>query len=97
MDPQVCTREVIVTLENGLHLSPSSRLAALAQKFNCDVSIRKADRAVNAKSMMDILTLAAECGTPLTLEATGDGSTEAIETLARLFENNFQLDSQPPA
>ena len=54
--------------------------------------IRKADREVDAKSMIDLLTLVAEHGTTLTLKADGDGAIEAIEALARLFESNFKVD-----
>jgi len=92
MDRPVCTREVTVSLKNGLHMDPSSKIAQLAQTFACDVSIRKADREVDAKSMIDLLTLVAEHGTPLTLIAQGDGAHEAIEALARLFEVDFKAE-----
>jgi len=94
MDSPVSTREVTVNLENGLHLGPSSQIARLAQTFASDVLIRKADRAVDAKSMMDLITLVAEQGTLLTLEARGADAVQAVESLAKLFESNFKTDEQ---
>lgn len=87
-----CTREVTVTLENGLHLGPSSQIVQLAQRFSAELSIRKGDRVVDGKSMLDLLTLAAEHGTVLVLEARGTDAAEALEALAALFERNFAAD-----
>lgn len=87
--PSACSREVTVNLENGLHMSPSAKLVQLAQSFNCDIVIRKGERSIDGKSMLDLLTLAAAKGTKLVLEATGDGAAEAIDALHRLFETNF--------
>jgi len=87
-----CTREVVVKLENGLHLGPSSQIVQLAQKFGSDLSIRKGDRTVDGKSMLDLLTLAAEHGTVLVLEARGVDASQTVEAVAALFERNFVND-----
>ncbi len=87
--PSACTREVVVNLENGLHMSPSAQLVQTAQAYGCDITIRKGDRTVDSKSMLDVLTLAAEKGTTLVLEANGDGAQEAIDALDQLFRTNF--------
>ena len=87
-----CTREVVVKLENGLHLGPSSQIVQLAQKFSSELSIRKGDRTVDGKSMLDLLTLAAEHGTVLELEARGADAAAALEAISALFERNFAND-----
>jgi phosphotransferase system HPr (HPr) family protein len=87
-----CTREVVVKLENGLHLGPSSQIVQLAQKFSSELSIRKGDRTVDGKSMLDLLTLAAEHGTVLELEARGTDAAAALEAIIALFERNFASD-----
>ena len=87
--PSVCTREVIVNLENGLHMSPSAQIVQTAQAYPCEVLIRKGDKAVDGKSMLDVLTLAAEKGSTLVLEASGEQAEEAIEALDQLFKTNF--------
>jgi phosphocarrier protein len=90
-DPD-CTREVVVKLENGLHLRPLSQIVKLAQKFSSEVSIRKGDRTVDGKVMLDLLTLAAEQGSVLVLEARGADAAQAVEAITSLFERNFEAD-----
>ena len=85
-------RAVVVKLENGLHLGPSSQIVQLAQRFTSTLVIRKGDRKVDGKSMLDLLTLAAEHGTELQLEASGADAAQAIDAVAGLFERNFATD-----
>jgi len=44
---------------------------------------------VDASSVLDLMTLAATQGTELVISATGPESTEVLETLARLFADEF--------
>jgi phosphocarrier protein len=88
-----CTREVVVKLENGLHLGPSSQIVQLAQRFSCEFMIRKGERKVDGKSMLDLLTLAAENGAVLVLEARGTDAEDALQAIASLFERNFVTDA----
>jgi phosphocarrier protein HPr len=90
MDSSIVSREVVVGLEEGLHLTPLRALTLLAEKFACSISIRKGDRLVDAKSMLDLMTLMAEHGTRLQLLADGPDAQEAILALGELFDNNFR-------
>lgn len=90
MDSSVFSREVVVGLEEGLHLTPLRALTLLAEKFACSVCIRKGDRQVDAKSMLDLMTLMAEFGTRLQLIADGPDAADAIKALGDLFDNNFR-------
>lgn len=84
-----CIREVTVNLENGLHLGPSSQIVQTAQKFGCELRIKKGDRSVDGTSMLELLTLAAEHGTVLILETSGNRAQEAMAALVDLFDKNF--------
>ncbi len=97
MQQKVSTGEVMVNLENGLHLGPSSQIVQLVQRFDCELLIRKGDRVVNGGSMLDLLTLAAENGTPLSLEARGPQAEEAIEAVVGLFARNFAVEESVEA
>ena len=86
-------RKVVVTLKNGLHVRPMSLIVQIAGKFPGDVNIRRDDGyAVNAKSMFDLLTLKAEHGMQLMLEAQGDGAAELLDHLESLFDSKFGWD-----
>lgn len=85
-------RDVVVGLVNGLHLTPSSQIVQVAQKFTCRLVIRKGDRVADGKSMLDLMQLAAEHGESLELEAEGDDAENAIAAIAELFARNFNLN-----
>lgn len=88
----LCRQSVTVTLENGLHLVPCSQIAQVARSCDCEVQIFKDDQTVDAKNVLDLMTLNAQFGTTLILEASGEGALEAIERLLRLFESDFEAD-----
>jgi len=88
----IAREEVVVNLANGLHLVPCSKVAELARKYTCEIRIIKNTQIVDAKALFDLMTLRAEQGTHLSLEAEGDQADEAIERLVELFENDFYVD-----
>ena len=83
-------RIVCVLNEQGLHARPAARLAQEAQKFTADISIIQGGQQVDAKSILDILTLAARHGANLELRAKGDDAREALDCLAEMFKKRFQ-------
>jgi len=84
--------KVKVLNRNGLHARPSSVLAETALRFSDTVlTIRRGDLVVDAKSIMELLLLEAQCGTELTLTAEGPQAETAIRTLRDLFEREFDL------
>jgi len=86
-------RRVVVRNKNGLHARPSSVLAEAALRFtDTELTLRRDETEVDAKSIMELLLLAAGPGTELTLIASGPSATEAVEALADLFGREFDLD-----
>jgi phosphocarrier protein len=81
---------VSVLNEQGLHARPAAVLAREAQRFPCDVRIVQNGDEVDAKSILDILTLAAGHGTNLDIVAEGPLADEAVSHLARLFQKRFR-------
>ena len=63
-------REVKIVNTYGLHLRPSSKFVKLASGFQSDVWVHLRDTKANGKSLLDMTTLAAECGTTLEIEAS---------------------------
>jgi phosphocarrier protein len=61
-----------------------------ALKFDSDISISKDGVIVNGKSVVEILTLAAEQGARLVVTASGKDSKEALKALETLIENGFK-------
>lgn len=81
-------REVLLKSEQGLHARPAAIFVQLANKFDCDIVIRKGNEAVNGKSIMGVLMLAAERGSALVVSAEGEDAVKAVEELATFLLTN---------
>jgi phosphocarrier protein len=82
-------REVVIRNKLGLHARPAMAFVDLANKFACDIQVRKAVEAVDGKSVMQMLLLAATQGTKLTIEADGDDAVGAVRALEQLVLDRF--------
>jgi phosphotransferase system HPr (HPr) family protein len=82
--------KVVLPAENGLHARPATKFVETALKFSSEISITKDGIVANGKSVIEILTLAAEQGAHLLIRATGADAEEAAKTLAELVENGFK-------
>ncbi|AEJ00414.1 Phosphotransferase system, phosphocarrier protein HPr [Nitrosomonas sp. Is79A3] len=83
------TKEVEIVNKLGLHARASAKLTKLASQFKCEVWATKNNRRVNAKSIMGVMTLAANKGSRLQIETTGDDEVEAMAALVALVEDYF--------
>ncbi|MFM8951584.1 MAG: HPr family phosphocarrier protein [Planctomycetaceae bacterium] len=86
---QTLTREVVVANSQGLHARPADMLAREARKWQSRIELVGEAQRVDGKSILDVLTLAAEAGTRLVVEATGPDAHEALEAIGGLFERKF--------
>ncbi|CCO22784.1 HPr family phosphocarrier protein [Maridesulfovibrio hydrothermalis] len=82
-------RTVVVANQLGLHARPAARLAQEAQNFEAAITIVSESQEVDAKSILDILTLAAAQGSALELRAEGADAAPALDCLEELFKNRF--------
>lgn len=73
----------------GLHARAASRLASLASQFDSDITIQKVDRAVNAKSIMEVMMLAAAKGSEVEISAQGCDENDAVNALTSLINDKF--------
>jgi len=82
-------REVKVTNQAGVHTRPASLIVRTAAKFKADFWIQKDGYEINGKSIIGVMTLAAEQGTMLTLLFEGADEAEAAEAMEQLFADGF--------
>ena len=83
------TRVIVVRNKQGLHARPATMFVKLAHQFNASIVLIRENHRVEARSIMDLLTLGAGPGTELVLEADGDDAHDAVEALAQLVEVGF--------
>ncbi len=85
-------KTVVISNPQGLHARPAELLVRLAMQFESDVEVIRDGQRVDAKSILNVLTLGAGQGTEITLQAQGADAQEAVEALARLIESEFATD-----
>jgi phosphocarrier protein NPr/phosphocarrier protein len=88
-DGRTLSREVVVVNAQGLHARPADLLAREARKWQSRIELVAAAQRADGKSILELLTLAAESGTRLVVEATGPDALEALEAIGVLFERKF--------
>lgn len=84
-----CTTTVEVPNALGMHARPSAEFVKLAGGFAASVTVGRGDIAVNGKSIMGVLMLAAEQGSTLVISAEGEDAEEAVAALAALVRSGF--------
>ena len=84
-------KEIKIEIKNqaGLHARAAALLVQNANMFNSDIIISKGDNFVNGKSIMGVMTLAATCGSIITISANGIDEDKVLETMALLIDNKF--------
>ena len=82
-------REVTIMNRAGLHTRPAATLVKLAAKFKSDFFIDKDGFEINGKSIIGVMTLAAEQGSILQLRCSGEDEQQAMEAIVQLFESGF--------
>jgi len=81
-------KKLTIKNEQGLHARPAALFVQIANKYESDIIVRKGRQEVNGKSIMGLLTLAAERGAKLNIKANGPDAKEAIEELEKVISGD---------
>ncbi|MCK4694413.1 MAG: HPr family phosphocarrier protein [Candidatus Cloacimonetes bacterium] len=73
----------------GMHARPATMIVKAATKYRSDFRIIKDDMEINGKSIMGVMTLAAEYKSQLELIADGIDEEYLIEEISELFASKF--------
>lgn len=82
-------RELTIRNRAGLHTRPAASIVKLAAKFQAEFFIEKDGFQINGKSIIGVMTLAAEQGAKLVVRFDGVDEEEAFHAMAELFESGF--------
>ncbi len=77
----------VVRNKVGLHARPASLLVKTASRFESKITIIKENVAVDAKSILSLLTLGACKGDRITITANGRDEKEAIQKIVDTLQN----------
>jgi phosphotransferase system HPr (HPr) family protein len=79
-------RLVTIKHKNGLHARPAANFVQAAQKFKCEVKLKKDGFTVNGKSIMGVLTLGADFNSKVLLIVNGEDEDKALSVLSKILE-----------
>lgn len=83
-------RHVRIGSKVGLHARPASMFAKAAAQAGVPVQIAKDGQPpVNARSLLNLLTLGAAYGDLVTLHADGEGAEATLDELAAMLEREL--------
>ena len=82
-------KEITIKNKAGLHTRPAATLVKLAAKFQSEFIIIKDGMEINGKSIIGVMTLAAEQGSTVIVRFEGEDEKEAAKEIIGLFDQGF--------
>ncbi|MBC8385363.1 MAG: HPr family phosphocarrier protein [Candidatus Cloacimonetes bacterium] len=82
-------KRITIVNKLGMHARPATMIVKAATKFRSEFKIIKDDMEINGKSIMGVMTLAAEYGSELDLIADGIDEEYLIKEISELFLSKF--------
>jgi len=79
-----------------MHTRPAAMLVKLAANFSAEFFIVKSGMRINGKSIIGVMTLAAEFGSQLRLQFEGKDEEQAAAAIVDLFERGFDELNETP-
>lgn len=85
------TASIEVKNKLGLHARAANKLVEITNRYACDIGIQHQGHgeAVNAKSIMSVMLLAAPKGSVLDVSADGHDEEEALTSIKAIFDDLF--------
>jgi len=80
-------KEYVLSNDEGLHPRPATTLVSKANQFKSDITITYEETTVDFKSIMGVLSLGAERGSLVVVEAKGSDETAAIKAITDHFQH----------
>lgn len=84
------SREVIIVNELGLHARSAAKIAALANHSKASIWLKKGKERADASSILDILTLACEKGSKITISIENKADADILAAITELVEGGFK-------
>ncbi len=76
----------------GIHARPAQHIVKVAARYKAELWLEKEGNRVNGKSIMGVLLLEAESGSPVTVEVDGPDEQQLLADLRQLFLDRFHED-----
>jgi phosphocarrier protein len=88
-DVETAQAEYTIINALGLHARAAAQLVKAANRYACEVELECEGQAVNAKSIMGVLMLAAAQGMLVKVTCRGTGAQACLDEIAALINSKF--------
>jgi phosphotransferase system HPr (HPr) family protein len=85
MTDEKATRSVVVTDPAGVHARTAVAIANVVRKFRSKVTLNSDYQQADGTDVLQILSMAALCGSRVLVEAVGPDAQEVLEAIEPLF------------
>lgn len=84
------SKKIKIQNQLGLHARASAKLVDLALDFvETDIIIKKENETANAKSIIAVMSLAANYGSDIEIICSGNHTEECLKALCQLIDSKF--------
>lgn len=90
---RVLTAQLTLANRSGLHALPAAHLVRLVSRFGARLTISCNGRTADAKNILEVIALGAECGTVIAVAAEGGDAGQALAAIRSLVASRFH---EPP-
>lgn len=82
-------KQLTIINKLGLHARATAKLIGVTNNFTSTIELEKEGRAVNGKSIMSVMMLAASQGTNLTVRVDGEDEAAAMTAIENIINERF--------
>jgi phosphocarrier protein HPr len=91
----ILKKKVKIRNPQGLHARPASTFVKIANRFEAEVTVKKGGEKVNGKSIMGLMTLAANKGSTIEIETSGPDADKAMQELEHFLMHDTEEGTHP--
>lgn len=82
-------KQITLTNKLGLHARAAMKLVNTACTFESDILLSYKNYQINAKSLLNVLSLGAPCGSTFKVEVSGADEEIAMKVIFNLIDSKF--------
>lgn len=85
----IVQKTLTIKNELGLHARSAAMIVRVLERYRSSVFLERDGNQVDARSLLDILTLACPKDSRVVVRADGDDAWEAVNSIAKLVDDKF--------
>jgi phosphocarrier protein len=85
----IVKKTLTIKNELGLHARSAAMIVRVLERYRSSVFLERDGNQVDARSLLDILTLACPKDSRVVVRADGDDAREAVDSIEKLVDDKF--------